>query len=81
MLRQSNKFILHSALQLKPFCFSYKGLFKKFVQQGRRQREGRGVQFSTLSPPSNENATGGLFQQAFIESTSHRHRNTSDIVH
>ena len=39
------------------------GLFKKAVQQGRRQRGGRGVRVGTLRPPSNENAAGGLFQQ------------------
>ena len=46
------------------------GLFKKVVQQGSKQRGGRGVLGSTLSPPSNENAAGGLFQQSLSETTT-----------
>jgi hypothetical protein len=33
---------------------------EKVRQQGRRPREGRGVQARTLRPSSNENADGGL---------------------
>ena len=33
---------------------------EKVRQQGRRPREGRGVQARTLRPSSNENAAGGL---------------------
>jgi len=38
------------------------GCSKRPVQQGRRQREARGLRESTLRASSNENAAGGLFQ-------------------
>ena len=37
---------------------------EKVRQQGRRPREGRGVQARTLRPSSNENASGGLFHHS-----------------
>ncbi len=62
VLKNSKFSKIHGSTKNQNHTKGLAGCSKRPVQQGRRQREARGVRESTLRASSNENAAGGLFQ-------------------